>query len=283
MCTSSATTPRLVRTISTGEDAYRVRKDGPDADTSTSSPSASTAAETRTPGSLSTSAAGSDVDAEGEVSLSPEQDTEGQPERTDQVAVAKSAPSAKSCAQGAGSAQAIAPGKDDFPYSLSDLKLVECFYNLSRLQDPHPETLKLLLRVVMLMRSCGYCMQDICVVLAHASIYFNDATKKCGNMAPGEAGNILALLIYMAHSYVQDEHCPLRFWHEYLFRSYCNIGTLDKALMCMMKLRNYILRVDLVEMQSRFFRLHACTSTASSRCHLDPLSHSAALERNPRT
>lgn len=145
----------------------------------------------------------------------------------------------------------------EMPYSLSDLGLVECFYELARLEDPDPRTLKLLLRAVLFMRSCNYCMQDVCVVLAHASIYFNDVTVKCGKMVPGEAGNIVVLLMYMAHAYVQDENCPLKYWHEYLFGQYCSLKTLDKALMCMMKLRGYILRVDDEEMQRRLSLLVA--------------------------
>merc|ERR1719277_2448248 len=105
-----------------------------------------------------------------------------------------------------------------------------------------------------MLRSCGYHMHDVCVVLAHASVYFNDVSKKCDKMSPGESGYIVVLLIYLAHSYVQDENCQLQTWHKYLFKRYCSLLILDKALMSMMKLRGYILRVDGKVLQKRLDR-----------------------------
>lgn len=144
------------------------------------------------------------------------------------------------------------------PYSTRDLLLVETFYELAKLEDPSVETLKLLLQTVMMLRSCGYDMHDVCICLAHASVYFTDIQKKCDKMGPGEAGYIIVLLIYLAHSYVLDENCQLRTWHRYLFKNYCSLKILDKALVSMFKLRGYLLRIDESVLQERLAVLLPC-------------------------
>jgi len=143
------------------------------------------------------------------------------------------------------------------PYSWEDLALTECFYQMSDLKDSSPETLKLMLRAVMLMRSCGYHMNDVCLTLAYASMYFNDATTKLKSVGQGEVGYMMVLLMYMAHSYVLDESCPLKHWHKYLCRDYCDIKTLDSAVFELMKMRGFLLRVDDKESQWRVTRLYA--------------------------
>jgi len=99
-------------------------------------------------------------------------------------------------------------------------------------------------RAVLLLLQCGIDVDDICSVLAHTSFYFADLCTQTSNMVPGEADRLATLLLFIAHSYVLDEHCPLKVWHKYLFDDYCSIEALNKAILCMMKLRGYIMRVD---------------------------------------
>lgn len=130
--------------------------------------------------------------------------------------------------------------------------LAERFLELARVRsNAQPNARRLARKVVHMLQSCGFPSEDISIVLAHASVYFEDISERSANMDSVEVGNILTLLVFLAHSYAQDEHCPLHLWHKHLFTGYCDLGTLNKALVCLMKLRAYKLRVDAAEVQSR--------------------------------
>jgi hypothetical protein len=128
-------------------------------------------------------------------------------------------------------------------------RMASCFAALARMQDARQvQSIRsadsLVEKAILLLLSCGCAVSDVCLVLAHANCYFTELVKKTSTMAPGEADHIAALLIFMAHAYVLDEHCTLRIWHKYLFSEYCSLQTLNKALIKMMVLRGYVLRVD---------------------------------------
>jgi hypothetical protein len=107
-----------------------------------------------------------------------------------------------------------------------------------------------------MLRACDYSNEDICSVLAHASSYFVDTYEKCGEaMDLNEIGNVLALLTFLAHSYVLDETCRLKIWHKYLFTKYCSLGMLSSAVMRLMEIRNYRLRLDDEDLKQRYTAL----------------------------
>lgn len=149
------------------------------------------------------------------------------------------------------------------PRSGNEAVLAVEFLELAGLPSADGEIYRCVLKAVRMLLSCGFQIEDVCMVLTFASVYFLDITKKCPvkGMGEGEAANILMLLMYLAHSYVQDEHCPLRVWHKHLFRDYCQMPTLDRALMCLMKMRGYLLRVEEAEVQWRHERLVASSRT----------------------
>jgi hypothetical protein len=138
------------------------------------------------------------------------------------------------------------------PYKASahcaeDVYLLSRFLELSDLaeEDADGDCLKLLLRVLRFLHLCDYSMEDICSILAHASVYFRDVFKLCGDqMGSSEVGNVLATLIFIAHCYVQDETCPLHMWHKHLFRKYCALNTLNAAVMRLLEIRRHVLRLD---------------------------------------
>jgi len=146
----------------------------------------------------------------------------------------------------------------ELPYSIDDLAMAECFFEFAGLKDINSVVLKLLLRVVLFLRSCDYHQEDICLVLACASMYFGDVFKSCDKLRPTEAGNIMVLLLFMAHSYMLDETCPLKFWHFHLLSGYCNVRSCNAAIMNIMKLRGYNMRVQELELQRRVHRFAAC-------------------------
>lgn len=135
----------------------------------------------------------------------------------------------------------------------SDLRLAYCYLSFASGGYVSADSVKLLLGAIKLMHLCDIEVPDICSVLAHACVYFSELYAVCGKrMSLREKGNVMVSFIYLAHTYVLDVTCPLRFWHQHLFHNYCDIATLDKAVMQMMKVRNYILRVDDHDLNRRF-------------------------------
>lgn len=142
-------------------------------------------------------------------------------------------------------------------YCLDDPYLLSSFLELIQIDSIDGGGIKLLLKVLRFLRLCDYSGDDIIAILAHASAYFKDAFAHCGShMEAGEVGNILATLIFIAHCYVQDETCPLHVWHQHLFKKYCTVKVLNSAVIRLMELRRYILRLDDAEMNQRMLHLH---------------------------
>lgn len=140
-----------------------------------------------------------------------------------------------------------------YAHCADDVYLLSSFLELAQVPDVDGESVKLLLRVLKFLRLCDYSVEDICSILAHASSYFVDAFTLCGDrMDACEVGNVLATLIFVAHCYVQDETCPLHVWHKHLFRRYCPLKTLNSAIMRLMEIRRYVLRLDSGDLNRRF-------------------------------
>merc|ERR1719253_1725401 len=119
------------------------------------------------------------------------------------------------------------------------------------------DSTKLLLRALKLLRLCDYSLEDLCSILAHASAYFIDAFGLCGSvMDQSEVGNVLATLMFVAHCYVQDETCPLHVWHQHLFRKYCPLRTLNAAIVRLLEIRRYVLRLDSQDLSTRYVILY---------------------------
>eukprot|EP00405_Crypthecodinium_cohnii_P035905 CAMPEP_0206528094 /NCGR_PEP_ID=MMETSP0325_2-20121206/1748_1 /ASSEMBLY_ACC=CAM_ASM_000347 /TAXON_ID=2866 /ORGANISM="Crypthecodinium cohnii, Strain Seligo" /LENGTH=316 /DNA_ID=CAMNT_0054023647 /DNA_START=321 /DNA_END=1268 /DNA_ORIENTATION=- len=131
-----------------------------------------------------------------------------------------------------------------YAHCADDLRLLGHFLELAGLEDVHTDSVKLLLRTLKFLRLCDYSAEDICTVLAHASAYFASVHALCGDqMDTREVGNVLATLMFLAHSFVQDETCPLHIWHQYLFRKYCPLKTLNAAVIRLMELMHFMLRL----------------------------------------
>lgn len=144
-----------------------------------------------------------------------------------------------------------------YAHNADDVYLLSEMLDLVRLQDVDGETVKLCLRALKFLHLCDYSDQDICSIMSHATAYFMDAYALCGNhMDSGEVGNVLVSLMFIAHCYVQDETCPLHIWHQHLFRRYCPLRTLNSAIIRLLEIRRFILRLDERELSDRFERLN---------------------------
>eukprot|EP00441_Pelagodinium_beii_P027947 CAMPEP_0197657696 /NCGR_PEP_ID=MMETSP1338-20131121/44791_1 /TAXON_ID=43686 ORGANISM="Pelagodinium beii, Strain RCC1491" /NCGR_SAMPLE_ID=MMETSP1338 /ASSEMBLY_ACC=CAM_ASM_000754 /LENGTH=224 /DNA_ID=CAMNT_0043234129 /DNA_START=56 /DNA_END=727 /DNA_ORIENTATION=+ len=142
----------------------------------------------------------------------------------------------------------------------SDLELAAGFFALAKVpRSKHSARLiKQLLRTIALLHSCQYDSKDINCVLAHAAVYHEEVSSHWVQlMDEDEHANVVGLLIFLAHCHVIDEACPLSSWHKCLFRRYCSVKRLNKALMQLMTMRKYVLRVSDDVLQARIKVLEA--------------------------
>eukprot|EP00929_Paragymnodinium_shiwhaense_P058858 TRINITY_DN29485_c0_g1_i1.p1 TRINITY_DN29485_c0_g1~~TRINITY_DN29485_c0_g1_i1.p1 ORF type:complete len:321 (-),score=68.59 TRINITY_DN29485_c0_g1_i1:320-1159(-) len=134
-----------------------------------------------------------------------------------------------------------------------DVWLASRLLEMIAISEVDAELIKLLLKCLKFLRLCDYSAEDICSILAHTSAYFADAYQIFGaKMSGAEVGNVLATQMFIAHCYVQDEACPLSVWHQHLFRKYCTLKMLDAAVLRLMEVRGYKLRLEQQELQHRY-------------------------------
>lgn len=111
----------------------------------------------------------------------------------------------------------------------------------------------LVVRTFTFLRNSGYSMEDICSVAAHGSVYFEDIFESRGAfMGPGEAAHTMVVCMFLAHSFVLDNSRSSRRWHRSLTAKYCSIHIFEEAIMHLMRIRNYRLRLLDPELRSRF-------------------------------
>lgn len=138
-------------------------------------------------------------------------------------------------------------------HRLSDVQLLVRFLALAQVSDVNDSTVKLLLRALKQLWCMELSAEEVCSVLAHASSYFPSVSSLCGGrMSRTEVGNVLVVLVYLAHTWVLDQTCRLSAWHRQLFSTYCSLETLEKSVFHMLKLRGYTLRVDDEDLHRRY-------------------------------
>jgi hypothetical protein len=90
----------------------------------------------------------------------------------------------------------------------------------------------------------------------------------------------MVALMFIAHSYIQDETCPLWVWHEHIFQKYCDsIKRLNAVVVRLLEIRRYRLRVDRKEMMKRYKFLCGSTSHALLRNGGLPTQHETGSEK----
>jgi hypothetical protein len=157
-----------------------------------------------------------------------------------------------------------------YAHTPADLAILSRFLDLQLLDghnalaiDPPKALLRLVLRAMKLLHLCDFQHEDLCCVLAHTSVYFRSTHKACGHqMDTQEVANAVVAQMFIAHSYIQDETCPLRVWHEHIFQKYCSVKTLNAVILRLIEIRGYRLRVDRKEMMKRYKYLCGSSSHA---------------------
>jgi hypothetical protein len=152
-------------------------------------------------------------------------------------------------------------------YTPADLAILSRFLDLQHLDghaamatEPPKALLRLMLRAMKLLHLCQFQTEEICCILAHTSVYLRSTYKACGQQMDGqEVANAVVALMFIAHSYIQDEPCPLPVWHELIFQKYCSVRTLNAVILRLMEIRAYRLRIDRKEMMKR--SKYLCGST----------------------
>jgi hypothetical protein len=108
-------------------------------------------------------------------------------------------------------------------------------------------------RTVRMLLLCGYKPADLAPVFAHALVVFDRVLPALpmggAHMAPIERTAIAVVTCYLAHAYMLDETCPLKYWQNRIYVDYCSLKDLNLAVMKVMKLAEYKLAApaDLVE------------------------------------
>jgi hypothetical protein len=174
-----------------------------------------------------------------------------------------------------------------YAHTSADLAILARFLELQQLDghtalaiDPPKGLLRHVLRAMKLLHLCDFQHEDVCCILAHTSVYFRSTYKACGHqMDSQEVANAVVAQMFIAHSYIQDETCPLRIWHEHIFQKYCSVKTLNEVILRLMEIRAYRLRVDRKEMMKRYKFLCGSTSHALLRNGGLPTQHETGSEK----
>eukprot|EP00929_Paragymnodinium_shiwhaense_P025205 TRINITY_DN15306_c0_g1_i1.p1 TRINITY_DN15306_c0_g1~~TRINITY_DN15306_c0_g1_i1.p1 ORF type:complete len:421 (+),score=80.56 TRINITY_DN15306_c0_g1_i1:272-1534(+) len=148
-----------------------------------------------------------------------------------------------------------------------DLVLLDRFTSIMAEACPAAATLlnshhvyRTVLQGMHLMHACNYHYSDVVVTLAHASVYFAEVFDAVRHrMTETEVAHVCVLLIYLAHITVLDEACPLKHWHQFIFKKYCTMKVLNAALFRLFSLKNFRLRISQEE-QHRALAVLLCTA-----------------------
>jgi hypothetical protein len=135
----------------------------------------------------------------------------------------------------------------------------EKFFASDQDSGPDEETHKamwLLLRSFRLLHLCHYSTSDIECIVGHASLYLEDLVQKLrqdgeSEMEIKELARVFCLFMFIAHSYIMDHCCKLAMWHAHLFSQYCRLNTLNDAVLRLMELRDFVLRVEPTRLEAR--------------------------------
>lgn len=185
-----------------------------------------------------------------------------------------------SCQEPASDVLCCSPEIGKYAHYQDDIVLVWRFTNMIKSADEGPQSnssesaangskhdtlYKKVLLGLKLMHLCDYQYADVVLTLAYASVYFRSAFVAIGHkMSDYEAAHVSVLLIYLAHSFLLDETCPLRVWQQHVFKKYCNLKVLDAALFRIFQMRTFKLRITEQEEQQALTRLLG----QASICHV---------------
>lgn len=136
--------------------------------------------------------------------------------------------------------------------------------------DEIETNVKLILRTLRLLHLCGYPREDIEMIMAHAISYLESiiGINMAKHMELTEVAHIFVLLLYLAQTWIEDEALSLSVWHKHLFKNYCDLSTLDEAIIKLLENVTYRLRIPNHRLKTRLSLLqqergHLCDLAAT--------------------
>jgi hypothetical protein len=126
-----------------------------------------------------------------------------------------------------------------------DQVMSEQFVSLLGLPVPHTLPVKLIAKAIKILRVCKYGVDDISAVLAityfHHKRFISTISRE---MTITERSFLILAQVYISHCYLLDECCKVSNWHRYLFVGYCDLPSLNRAIMKILTKMDYHLSVD---------------------------------------
>lgn len=102
----------------------------------------------------------------------------------------------------------------------------------------------LCLRVVLMLRSCDYAVLDLLCLFAITCCQLPEIWRRLNVTDALERTHIGILQVFLAHSWLFDESCPIKEWHAHIFSHYCSFIHLNSALMKLFRLQEFRLFVE---------------------------------------
>lgn len=119
----------------------------------------------------------------------------------------------------------------------------------------------LLRRCLKLLVLAGHTRESLQETAVHAAMYMSMLAKNMRaegspELPLKECAYIICVLVFLAHSYLEDVALPLRAWHKHIFVNYCPLKMLNSAVLGMLQKLDYKLSIEpeVVEAQLAAFR-----------------------------
>lgn len=109
-------------------------------------------------------------------------------------------------------------------------------------------------QTIKLLQACHFCSHDIVLCFSYACSYAGRVFPlMAGVLGDAEAVHICILLVFLAHSFILDETCPMREWHKHIFQRYCSLKKMDTALFSVFSMLEFHLSIPAEE--AKYFQL----------------------------
>ena len=93
--------------------------------------------------------------------------------------------------------------------------------------------------VIRLLVSYGFDAEDIEQLMALSLARLQLLNSLMNKMRHEERGMCVIVQMYLTHCFLYDEHIPLREWHAQFFEEYCDLATLEDAVVKLWRQNDY--------------------------------------------
>lgn len=93
-------------------------------------------------------------------------------------------------------------------------------------------------RTLWMLRSCRYVPSDILMCVALAVCQIRKAAGRILVRSSTEAACVFSLQVFLSHCWLLDETCSIKEWHRHIFRTHCQFGSLNVAVMSLLAIHD---------------------------------------------